>query len=267
MKIYEIRDDKRKYGYLFYYSKTKTFYIELDKKVKKEDSTIFFYHFIENGQYSIDSYWSKMWVVQRVVPIDRQNIGDILKSSHMDEYDEYLLLIKNDGRCSQDDLYITEIDYYSINKEIKERFVYRLEDVIVSKNSLLCFFKDKSCKRITFDVLISINEIYKSLLTNEELVDNFVIQPDGYGIIFNDSFLISNMELYNYGIDVDVDITDFTNYVNYRLLNTTEACKLLDCSRQNINDLVKRDKLHPIRVDERNYLFSKNEIEQRLKTY
>ena len=267
MNVFEIRDNDIIYGYLFYYKNKKAFYIELNSNITKEDSTIFFYHFIDKKQYSIDSYWSKLWVVQRVVPIDRQNIGDILKSSHMKEYDEYLLLIKNDGRCSQDDLYINKVDYSSISKEIKERFVFRLEDVIVSKNSLLCFFKDESCKRITFDVLISINETYKSLLTNEELVDNFVIQPDGYGIIFNDSFLISNMELYNYGIDVDVDITDFTNYVNYRLLNTTEACKLLDCSRQNINDLVKRDKLHPIRVDERNYLFSKNEIEQRLKIY
>lgn len=263
MKIYEIKDNDKLYGYLIYYKKTKSFYIELNSNIELKDSILFFDYFYKNKKYSIDSYWSKIWVQQRIVPPDRQNIGSILKANHLNEYDEFALLISNNGRCSQDDLYLEEIDEKSINIDIKNRFLHKLEDVIVSKDSLLCFFRNGITKRITFDILISMNIRFNSLLTRKEFINNYKLQADGYGIIFNDTFTISNIDLYNNGIEIDISLDDFKNYVNSRIINTNTACEILNCSRQNINDLVKRDKLHPIREDDRNYLFNRNEIEQR----
>lgn len=49
------------------------------------------------------------------------------------------------------------------------------------------------------------------------------------------------------------------------IVNANEACQLLGCSRQNIDDLMKRDKLHPIRKDAKYKLFLKSEIMQRRK--
>ena len=43
------------------------------------------------------------------------------------------------------------------------------------------------------------------------------------------------------------------------------ACAILDCSRQNIDDLMRRDKLHLIRTDAKYKLFSKAEVMQRRK--
>ncbi len=39
----------------------------------------------------------------------RQNIGQILRANGMKRYDEYALLVKNQGRCCQDEFYLEEI--------------------------------------------------------------------------------------------------------------------------------------------------------------
>ena len=56
---------------------------------------------------------------------------------------------------------------------------------------------------------------------------------------------------------------DLFRFVQTRVVNASEACQILDCSRQNIDDLMKRDKLHPIRSDTKYKLFSKAEVMQR----
>lgn len=49
------------------------------------------------------------WVRQRVTPPERQNLGQILKANNMAEYDEFKLLVKNEGRSCQDECYIVEM--------------------------------------------------------------------------------------------------------------------------------------------------------------
>ena len=41
---------------------------------------------------------------QRIVPTDRQNLGEILRDNGLKEYDEFELLMLATGRCAQDDL-------------------------------------------------------------------------------------------------------------------------------------------------------------------
>ena len=56
---------------------------------------------------------------------------------------------------------------------------------------------------------------------------------------------------------------DFQRYLQHRVVSASEACTILDCSRQNIDDLMRRDKLPPIRTDVKYNLFSKAEVMQR----
>ena len=70
------------------------------------DAPFLFSIFMKKGIYHIDSYWSKRWVSVRIIPIERQNIGEILRVNHMKYYDDHQLLVKNQGRCCQDELYI-----------------------------------------------------------------------------------------------------------------------------------------------------------------
>lgn len=65
--------------------------------------------FVRWGIRHINAEWSMRWVRSRIVPSSRQNIGQILRENHMKSYDEYALLLKNEGRCCQDEYHIEEI--------------------------------------------------------------------------------------------------------------------------------------------------------------
>jgi hypothetical protein len=71
---------------------------------------------------------------------------------------------------------------------------------------------------------------------------------------------VADFCLYEKGETIPLSINDFKNFVSSRVVNAYEASEILNCSRQNINDLIKRDRLHPLKVDAKNTLFMKSEV-------
>ena len=53
---------------------------------------------------------------------------------------------------------------------------------------------------------------------------------------------------------------ELTKYIQSEIINTTEALEILQCSRQNLNNLVKRGVLTPIKDLPRDRLFYKEDI-------
>lgn len=45
---------------------------------------------------------------ERVIPPERQNIGQILRENNMAFYDEFPLLVSNQGRSCQDECYLVQ---------------------------------------------------------------------------------------------------------------------------------------------------------------
>ncbi len=84
------------------------------------------------------------------------------------------------------------------------------------------------------------------------------------GIIGHECLNIDNDTLYESGDAVSLTMEDFSRFISYRVANTAEAAELLDCSRQNVEDLVRRGKLHPVKTDAKNKIFLRSEILQRL---
>ena len=74
---------------------------------------------------------------------------------------------------------------------------------------------------------------------------------------------ISDRKLYESGESLPLALEDFIGFVQHRVVSSNEAARILECSRQNIDDLIRRDKLHPIRRDAKNKLFLRNEVLQR----
>ena len=89
------------------------------------------------------------------------------------------------------------------------------------------------------------------------------IQPGGYGICWDENVMINNSELYDWGEEIPLLMEDFLSFVSERIVGTAEAMELLSCSRQNINDLIKRRKLMPVKKEQKNTLFLKSEIIKR----
>lgn len=58
---------------------------------------------------------------------------------------------------------------------------------------------------------------------------------------------------------------DLKAYIVEEVINTSEAIEILGCTRQNLNDLIKRGKIVPIKDLPRDRLFFKSDILQRKK--
>ncbi|WML35359.1 helix-turn-helix domain-containing protein [Clostridium sp. OS1-26] len=58
---------------------------------------------------------------------------------------------------------------------------------------------------------------------------------------------------------------ELAQFIASEIVDTSEAAELLQCSRQNLDDLVKRGKLTPIRSLSKTKIFFKEDILARLK--
>ena len=63
----------------------------------------------KHNTFVMQPYWANMWVQERIVPPERQNITSILRSVGLREYDEFGLLRCSGGRCPQDKMYLEEL--------------------------------------------------------------------------------------------------------------------------------------------------------------
>ena len=97
MRIFAIKDESLPrdiiLGYLIYYELSKSFYIELPEDADPWETPLLLSSFVRQGRHSVSSYWSRLWVQQRIIPQDRQNIGQVLKENGLKEYDEFQLLM------------------------------------------------------------------------------------------------------------------------------------------------------------------------------
>lgn len=127
---------------------------------------------------------------------------------------------------------------------------------------VLVFFEDGSVKKFDVKTLIPDYPEFEDL-KNPDLFNLLRVEPGGYGISWNEDLDCSEGELYENGIDVPLCPEDFGAFARFNLVSTREAADILGCTKQNIEDLIRRGKLHPIKYDERFKLFLRSEIEHR----
>jgi hypothetical protein len=268
MKILAIRDESQKkqknLAYLLYYEAEKCFCIELPDDADPWETPLLLSSFAKRGEKTVNPHWSKLWVAQRIVPIDRQNLAQILKDNHLKEYDEYRLLLLSMGRCAQDDCYLIPMDANDLPREIQDRFQKRIENVIpLESYSLLVFFRDGKVKKISLREWFQSDKAFDVLLQNEELFYHVQTQVGGCGVSWDTNLSLSCTKLYETGQDIPLSAEDFANFAAHGVITSAEAAQLLGCSRQNIDDLTKRGKLHPIKSSSKTTLFLKSEVLKR----
>lgn len=267
MKIFAIKNklDKtnKDYAYLFYYKEDKKFFIEINKDITRWDLPLLLDTFKDKKIYSINAYYSMLWVKQRIIPPNRQNIGAILKDNKLKEYDEYQFLIKTNGQCCQDNFYIKEIKYEDLPISIKNLDKQKIEDIIpLENNNLLVFFRDGKVNKCDLNKILKGDDHFKAILNDKNLFNLVQIETDGRGINFND-LNVSNITLYKEGVNIALSIKDFKSFVTNRIVDSNESAKLLNCTRQNIEDLTKNNKLHPIKSSDKYRLYLRSDIDKR----
>lgn len=268
MKIFVIRDEtaevQKDLAYLLYYEVEKRFYIELPEHADPWETPLLLDAYAKRGETTVNSYWSKIWVQQRIIPTDRQNIAEILRDNHLDEYDEFSLLMLAMGRCAQDDYYLVPVDEKDLPAEIVKRFSMRIEDVLpLEENCLLVFFRDGTVKKCDMTKHFEKTQALRVLLEKPEYFEHVQMQTGGYGVAWDVNMTVSDSVLYRMGKRVPLTAADFRNFAANRVVNASEAAEILGCSRQNVMDLTKRGKLHPIKTSGKSTLYLKSEILKR----
>lgn len=269
MKIFAIKSEYENIepnAFLIYYEISDKYYIEVIDNVSEWEVPFFLSSFVKKGIYTINSRFSYDWVKQRIVPTDRQNIGQILRDNNLKRYNEYELLMLGNGRCAQDDYCIEEISECDLPKCILNRLRKRIDDIVPLSDtfSLLVFFNDKKVKKCDMNSIIANNPVLKNYLSKyPDRFKNIKVDVGGYSVSWSDNMIISDTELYKSGKTVSLSKEDFIDFVSERVINTAEAADILNCSRQNIDDLIKRGKLNPVKVTVKEKLFLKSDVQKR----
>ena len=270
MTIFEIHDaaqitenmTDRVVGYLFYYERARRFYAEIPDGVDEWEAPAMFHGFVKRGKRSIDAEWSMKWVGQRIIPPDRQNLGAILRENGLHTYDEYKLLCLSEGRCAQDELYITRTEYDLLPEEIRGRLDRKVKDILPCRgNRVLVFFKDDTARRIELEPLFLENDRFGRIRREQELFLRVKVSPGGNGIEWGENYSIPAEWLYTAGEIAGVGYQDFVTYAKTRLVDTTGASELLGVSRQYLDQLVREGRLGPVLSGEKCRIFIRAELE------
>lgn len=268
MKIFAVRDEsaetQKDLAYLLYYEIEKRFFIELPDNADLWETPLLLDSFVKRGEKTVNSYWSRIWVEQRIIPPDRQNLGEILRDNGLKEYDEYELLMLAMGRCAQDNYYLVPLTENDLPRNILKRFETLIEDVLVLEGfSLLIFFRNGVVRKCDLRSYFENTASFNILLKRPEYFETVQIQTGGHAVAWDVNLTITAGALYRMGKKVPLSLTDFKNFAAQRLVNASEAAEILNCSRQNIMDLTRRGKLHPVKSSDKNTLYLKSEVQQR----
>ena len=266
MKAFVLKDaadNDRKIAYLIYYETEKRFYLEIADDASYGDLPVSLHIYMRNGNRSLNSQQASDWVSQRIVPSERQNINQFLREMKIREYDDYSFLLMNKGRCSQDDCYLESIDGSFLPDSIQERFVTLIEDFsYLDRSRLLVFFKNGMVKKCDLSDIIK-EDRYHGLIYSPERYADLKISGNGHELCFNENLCISHRDLYKKGIALRITGGEYLSSIRSLLVSTAQACEMLSCSRQNISDLVRREKLVPFIRTGKEMLFLKRDVLQR----
>lgn len=140
LKAFVIRDStdrsNKDLAYLFYDETVRQFRIELPEDADPWETPLLLSSFVKRGEFSVDPHWSLLWVQQRIVPVDRQNIAQILRDNGLKEYDEFSLLMLASGKCAQDDYYLTEITAAQLPWDIARRIINMDYEVLITQGGM-----------------------------------------------------------------------------------------------------------------------------------
>ena len=268
MRIFAIKDEtmpkEQILGYLVYYEKAEAFYIELPEDADPWDIPPILSSFMKRGEHSVNSYWSRLWVEQRIMPHDRQNIGQVIRDNGLETYDVFSLLMLSMGRCAQDDYYLVPISENDLPAECLRRAGRRVEEVIpLYERKLLVAFRDGTVRKCDMTAYFTSHRSFEILLNHPEYMTQVKVQVGGHGIMWDDNLTIPAHELYRMGKKVPLTLEELRQIMAAQVIDASEAAEILNCSRQYVSELVKLGKLHPIKASEKSTLFLRSEVQKR----
>ena len=114
-------------------------------------------------------------------------------------------------------------------------------------------------KKVNLEQIVEVEGVDK-ILSNKSLFESGKVGTGGYSVTFNDSIDIPAAVLYEAGEYIPLKLKDFISFVQRNILDTTDSCNILECTRQNIAYMVKQQQLTPIKEEVKGNLYLKGEV-------
>ena len=260
MRIYKMIDEELQLdlGYIEYFEKENSYIIELFDYLDEWTAPLLFAKNVIEKNFTILREQALAFIKERTIPNTRQNISDILSNSKLKEYNEMKLLDITKGRCSQDNIYFVE--EATIPQMIESRLGKTLIDCVMLDNFIvLCFFADETIRKIDFSEYADNSDI-KKIISNRDLFESGKVSTGGYILTFNESIDIPASFLYDKGVLIPLKPSDFGRFIEGNVLDTSDACDILECSRQNLSYLIAKGALQPFKVNVKGNLYLKGNV-------
>ena len=269
MEIYALHDEtnegSRTLAYLECYDRLHAFYFELPPDADPWDLPFILHEYARRGQHTIDAAWSATWVRSRLVPPERQNLGEVLSENGLTEYDELRLLRLTEGRCSQDGCYLVPASRAELPSWYLERERRRMTDVYALGNQrLLATFRDGRVSLCDMRPLLEAKRPFARVLADESVFARVSLEAGGHGARWGETLAVPADEIRASGQDLPLGAADVRGLARQAVCDSAEAANLLGCTRQNISDLVRRGKLTPLKSDSRGALFLRADLLARI---
>ena len=270
MKIFAIKNpDLGKdvdLGYFFYYDKLDDCYIELNDTLDAWDFPFILDSFAKQNRWVVNQKYTRLFISQRIIPSDRQNIGMILKDNGLEVYDEIQLFLLADGRCAQDECYIKQIPFEQLPLNIRKR---RKRMIVSAKNisagRYLVGFVDNKIGLWEADRCAFISRQVRRLLTYKNRLSALQAVSSGFELRWDeDAAGISYDAVYENCEFLPVDMESLERFTIGNLVTTQDIINEMGCTRQNINDHVKRGRIRSVDLNAKTQIFSRREYQKLL---
>lgn len=265
MRIYALRDEESEalgdLAILECYEYPRSFFFELPPDADPWALPFILHEFAQRGARTIDATWSLRWVQSRVVPPERQNLGEVLRENGLSDYGELGILALTEGRCSQDACYLVSRTAAELPAWYADRVSGRLADVFaLSDYRLLALFRSGEAVWLSARELLGDRRTFSRILRDEAAFRRVSLQAGGHGAQWGEQLAISSEEMLQAGHPLPLSAEDVALVARQQLCGTNEVAQLLGCTRQNVSDLVRRRKLQVYKAEGRMQLFLRSDV-------
>ena len=149
-------------------------------------------------------------------------------------------------------------------KDLHSHFLYGVDDGSKSleetkemlKNAYECGVTDIVFTPHYIDESKYVSEVSE----NEKIFNTVCVETGGYGVCWGENLCISKERLYQAGEKIPLSWEDLKYLISVNIVDSIEAANELECSKQNIDYLIKKRKIQPIKEGKKYRLFMKNDI-------
>lgn len=265
MRIYELRDEAREdagtLAYLECYDEPRSCYLEISPDVDRWDLPFILFEHAARGELSVGADWSLRWVQSRLVPRERQNLGEVLRESGLESYDEFALIDQTEGRCSQDACYLVRTTPAGMPAWYDARLAGRVREACALGGfRLVVAMRDGRARVLDAQKEIGGRREFGRVLADEDAFAQVTVEAGGHGVRWGTALALSSDELAHMGRRLPLGSDDLADIARQLLCDAGEAASLLGCSRQNVSDLVRRGRLVPVETGGRTTLFRRSDV-------